>query len=76
MHGQNEAPGAEELLADGALGIADAMAFSGLGRTHLYQALGSGRLAYVIKGRRRLIPKRGLVAYLAEGLAGSKSGAA
>ena len=57
-----------DLLADGVMSIAEAVAFAGLSRTTLYGAMDAGALAYVKRGRRRLIPRRALVAWLAEGL--------
>ncbi len=57
-----------ELLADGAMPIAAAVAWSGVGRSKLYQAMARGELLYVKDGKRRLIPKRGLRDYLAKRL--------
>ena len=54
-----------ELLADGAMQIADAVAWSGLARTKLYDAMNRGELPFIKDGKRRLIPKRGLMDYLA-----------
>ena len=59
---------AMELLEGGMLKIGDAVAFSGLGRTRIYDAMSAGRLSYVQYGRRRLIPKKALLLLLAEGL--------
>ena len=65
-------PGVEEtpewLCRDGALTLRGASEFTGLGRTRLYELIGSGRLRSVRVGNRRLIPRRALVALLAEGL--------
>jgi excisionase family DNA binding protein len=58
------------MVADGMLGIEDAVQFADLGRTFLYAAMDRGDLAYVKCGRRRLIPKRALVEYLARGFTG------
>jgi excisionase family DNA binding protein len=55
-----------ELFGDGALGVAEAARFSGIGRTTLYELMSAGKLAYTKVGSRRLIPRRGLVALLAE----------
>lgn len=66
----------EALLKDGALTIDEATAFSGLGRTRLYNAMKSGRLAFVQHGRRRLIPRKALQQLLAEGLVESTRPAA
>ena len=61
---------AEELLADGALGVNDAVEFSGLSRSELYEAMRNGALKFCKRGKRRLIPKRALVRLLADGLQG------
>ena len=57
-----------DLLADGVMSIAGAVRFAGVSRTTLYGAMDAGHLAFVKRGRRRLIPRRALVAWLAEGL--------
>ena len=57
-----------ELLGDGAIAVAEAVRFSGLSRATLYSAMSDGDLAYIKRGRRRLIPRRALVAWLADGL--------
>ena len=59
----------ENLCADGLLSVAESSDFSGLSLRFLYYEMGRGNLRYVHRGRRRLIPKRALVNYLAEGLA-------
>lgn len=58
----------EEPLADGAVGVGEAVRFAGVGRTVLYGAMATGALCYLRVGRRRLIPKRALVRFLAEHL--------
>jgi len=50
--------------ADGMLSVAAAAKFSGIGVTKLYALMGSGDLPSVRYGRKRLIPRRGLVAFL------------
>jgi len=60
----------EDLLADGCLPIDRAVEWSGIGRTRLYDYMGAGRLPYVVRGRRRLIPRVALRRLLAEGLVG------
>ena len=57
-----------ELLADGALSVAEAVRFASVSRATLYAAMSAGELVFVKRGRRRLIPKRALVAWLAAGL--------
>lgn len=63
-------PDAVALLSDGAIGLIDAVAFTGLSRAELYRQMTAGELPYVIRGRRRLIPRRSLVELLASGLRG------
>jgi len=60
----------DELLADGAVSIDEAVKWSGYGRTRIYDLMGEGRLPYVRAGRRRLIPRAALRRLLAEGLVG------
>lgn len=62
---------AEELLAEGTIGVQDAVAFTGLSRAELYRRMADGDLAFATHGRRRLIPRRALVAMLASGLRGA-----
>ncbi len=64
---------AEEIVEEGAMTVADATAFSGLGRTRLYNAMATGRLAFIQYGRRRLIPRKALRELLAEELVGGES---
>lgn len=59
---------ATEILAEGTFGIEEAQRFSGMGRTFLYGAMDRGDLVYTKAGRRRLIPKRALIALLARNL--------
>ena len=66
----NDLAAAEELLADGALGVNAAVKFSGISRSELYALMGDGELKFCKRGRRRLIPKRALVRFLADGLQG------
>ena len=62
----------EEALADGCLSVSEGVEFSGLSRATLYAEMDRGALVFVKVGRRRLIPKRSLVRFLAEGLRGGK----
>ena len=64
----------EELVRDGAFGVAEAQRFSGLGRTKLYELMEQGRLPFSKVGTRRLIPKNALVRILAEGLGDGPEG--
>jgi hypothetical protein len=60
----------DELLADGAFAVSEAVLFTGLSRAQLYREMAAGRLAYVQCGRRRLIPRRAAQLLLAEDLRG------
>lgn len=60
----------ESLLNDGCLHIAEAARFSGLSKSSLYLAMERGDLLYVKVGRRRLIPRAGLIQWLAEHVGG------
>lgn len=62
-------PGKMDLTQDGMLGIRDAASFLGLPRSTLYTLMNDGRLAWAKVGRRRLIPKRALIAFAASALA-------
>lgn len=66
---------AEDLVAEGLMGMPEAEAFSGLSRSTLYVMMGRGELAYVVLGRRRLIPRKALVQLAASGLRGGGDGA-
>jgi excisionase family DNA binding protein len=63
-----EQKSAMELLEDGAMTVNDAVEWSGIRRTRLYQAMADGRLPSVKEGRRRLIPRVALRRLLAENL--------
>ena len=52
------------LLANGAMGVRDAMVWTGLGRSALYDLMARGDLAYVKLGKRRLIPRNALMELL------------
>jgi excisionase family DNA binding protein len=58
----------QHLLSEGTIGVAEAEAFTGLGRTFLYSLMESGQLRYVKAGKRRLIPRIELTRMLAERL--------
>jgi excisionase family DNA binding protein len=55
----------QELLSRGAVGVHEAAAFTGLGRTYLYALMERGELRYVKAGKRRLIPRTELTRMLA-----------
>lgn len=48
-------------FGDGAMTVAQALVFSGIGRTRLYRLMADGELPYARVGTRRLIPRRALV---------------
>lgn len=57
-----------EACADGALGTRDAVAFSGIGRSRLYELVRTGRLRVVKLDGKTLWPRRELTRLLAEHL--------
>jgi hypothetical protein len=57
-----------EMVADGCLSVRQAVEFSGIKRTRLFELISSGRLVTFLEGRNRVIPKRELQRYLAERL--------
>ena len=59
---------AEAILEEGAVTVAEAVAWSGVGRTRLYGEMAAGNLPFVQKGTRRLIPRKALRKLLAESL--------
>jgi hypothetical protein len=61
---------AEALLVDGCLSIPEAVAFSRLSRSQLYEHIQAGDFLTVKQGRRRLVPRRALIRFLAEGFEG------
>ncbi len=54
------------LFMDGAMSVADAVTFSGIGRTTLYELMRAGRLPSISLGRKRLVPKAALVQLLVD----------
>ena len=64
-----------ELLEDGCFTIEEAVRFSGLGRSFLYEQMKAGRLPYIKIGNARRVPRRALQRFLAEHLvAGRQTG--
>jgi len=57
-----------ELLEEGCLTIEEAVQFSGLSRSFLYEQMKAGRLPFVKVGAARRVPKRALQRFLAEHL--------
>jgi excisionase family DNA binding protein len=60
----------EKVAADGPVGVAEAREFVGGGRSHLYVLMGRGELSFARLGRRRVIPRAELRAWIARNLAG------
>ncbi|MBX9579699.1 MAG: helix-turn-helix domain-containing protein [Gemmataceae bacterium] len=58
------------LLADGAVGVKEAVEVYGVGRTVLFEKMKAGELPVVKLGKKTLIPRAALVALLARNLAG------
>lgn len=58
----------ERLVSEGTLTIPEACRLSGLGRTYLYSLMEKRELMYVKCGKRRLIPRKELQRFLADGL--------
>jgi len=54
-----------ELVRDGAMTIEDAMRFTGVGRSFLYEAMAKGELPFIKIGSARRIPRRALEEWLA-----------
>lgn len=57
-----------ELVRDGALRISEAVRFSGIGKSKLYEEMAAGRLPYLQIGGARRIPRRALEDWLAQHL--------
>jgi excisionase family DNA binding protein len=68
---------AVELVRDGALRIAEACRFAGVGRSLLYEEMAAGRLPFLKIGNARRIPRRALEEWLARHLviSGQREGA-
>lgn len=50
------------------MSVRDAVAFTGFGKTIIYDAMEDGSLPYVQSGRRKVIPRRALQEWLADRL--------
>ena len=59
-------PKPEGSISPGLVSVEEAEHYLGIGRTHLYKMLGTGELASVKIGRRRLIPAEELARFVAE----------
>ncbi len=72
MSGDRAIPAsADDVLADGSMGVPEAAAFTGLSRSDLYDRMKRGELRFIKVGRRTLIPRRSLVALLRRHLSGA-----
>lgn len=56
------------LLEDGTMNVKDAVAFTGFGKSVIYEAMDDGTLPHVQRGRRKVIPRRALIEWLADRL--------
>lgn len=54
----------DDLLEHGCVNINEAVRITGLGRSVLYQRMDAGEIRYVKVGRRRLVPRLALKAFL------------
>jgi excisionase family DNA binding protein len=63
-----------EAVGGGLFTVTEATEFSRVSRSLLYSLMDSGELAYTKVGRRRLIPRRGLLEMLSRGLVDRQSG--
>lgn len=59
---------AAALAADGLMSVKEALAFLSIGHSELYAMMGRGELPSCKIGRRRLIPRKALVAFAARHL--------
>jgi excisionase family DNA binding protein len=62
----------EKVVGEGAVDVAAACEFTGLGRTYLYRLMERGAVRFIKVGKRRLIPRTELVRLLADGVVGVK----
>lgn len=58
----------QQLVIEGMRTVSEAVDFTHLSRSMLYELMETGRLAYAKIGRRRLIPHRALVELMGESL--------
>jgi len=58
------------LFEEGAMTVRQAVAFSGISRSGLYELMSNGKLPWTNVGSRRLIPKSSLLTLLEESLQG------
>ena len=55
---------ATDLVSGGVMNILEAAEYARLSRAEIYRAMGAGELAFVKVGRRRMIPKNAIIAWL------------
>lgn len=60
----------KSVLEDGLLSVDEAMAYLSVSRSHLYDLMERGAVAYAKIGRSRRIPKAALMEYVAANLKG------
>jgi len=58
----------EALVAEGALSVTEAARFAGVSRSTLYELMSAGRIVFLTIGRRRVVPRRSVVEFLARQL--------
>ena len=56
------------MVREGAMSVEEAMSFTGMGRSSLYEAMARGELPYIKIGAARRIPRRALELWLAKHL--------
>ena len=61
---------ADDVFGSGCMGVPEAVVFTGLGRSELYEMMSRGELVFTKIGRRRLVPKKALIEMLRQGLVG------
>lgn len=65
---------AEAMCADGTMSVAEAEKFTGVSDSLIYEWLDAGVLPSVQLGRRRVIPRKALVTYLAKNMTAAEPG--
>jgi len=56
------------MVSEGTVSAKDAASFTGFGKRTIYDAMRDGVLPYVSRGKRRVIPKKALLQFLADRL--------
>ncbi len=65
---------ADDLVADGAMTVTEAVKLSGIGKSTLYAVMEKGELCYLKIGKARRIPRRALTRWLADHLVARDTG--